>query len=205
MAILLTAFDTYDQWQENSSWLALSEYLREHGAMPDVITRRYPVNLTEMKNRLENDLARGIAGVIHLGQRPGANNIQLEAICLNVAGLTHAAGRDFGSLIEGGPVAFRSDCPLGAWAEHLRRQQVPAEVSYHAGTYLCNAIMYLSHHWLQSRHLSIPVAFVHLPLANTQSAALEMPERSMELSTMARGVGALIDLMRRSVATASTA
>ncbi len=203
MAILLTAFDTYDQWTENSSWLAMTEYLREHGGTNDIVTRRYPVDLHKMKERLEIDLARGVDGVIHFGQRPGGRQLELEAICLNVAGFTQGAGREFGSIIDDGPVAFRSNCPLGLWAEHLRRQNVPAEVSYHAGTYLCNAIMYLSHYWLRSRSIMTPVAFVHVPLTTEQAKQAAASSPGMSVETSAAGVRILADLMRRTVATTS--
>ena len=62
--ILLTAFDTYDRWTENSSWLALSDLTRWYDGELELVTRRYPVDLPRM-----NDMLRGSAGdfLVHLG------------------------------------------------------------------------------------------------------------------------------------------
>ena len=203
MSILVTAFDVYDRWDENSSWTALTEYLREYGVASDIRTRRYPVHLDQMRSRLEADLARGVDGVIHLGQSPGSTTLLLESIAVNVAGNTRLPGEEFGPLVEDGPVAFRSRCPLGLWCQQLRHHRVPAEVSYHAGTYLCNAIMYLTHWYLHRWSLPIPVVFVHLPLLPRQAVA-DGTAAGVELQTLVEGVRVLVDLMRRSVATTAT-
>ena len=99
MRILLTAFEPYDIWDQNSSWEALVAFLHHRGTIPGLTTRRYPVDLGLLQERLHKDLSTGYDAVLHLGQFPGASRIQLEAIALNVAGMTEAAGDFFGSLI----------------------------------------------------------------------------------------------------------
>ncbi len=83
--------------------------------------------------------------------------------------MTYAEGDDFGPLIESAPVAYRSEFPLGAWSIALREAGIPAAVSYHAGTYLCNAAMFLSHHWYEQRGIDARVGFIHLPLNEEQA------------------------------------
>ncbi len=196
MRILLTAFEPYDQWSSNSSWETIVELLRVRGTIPNVITRRYPVSLTRFQERLEVDLARGFDSIIHLGQAPGISQIHLEAIAINVAGVTEAEGADFGDLVVGGPVGYRSKFPLGAWASYLRQSGIPARVSYHAGTYLCNAALYLSHHWLETHGKAGRVAFIHLPLSDQQVRESGRSLASMPLETMVKAVGLLLDRMR---------
>lgn len=196
MRILLTAFEPYDQWSSNSSWETIVELLRVRGTIPNVITRRYPVSLTRFQERLEVDLARGFDSIIHLGQAPGISQIHLEAIAINVAGVTEAEGADFGDLVVGGPVGYRSRFPLGAWASYLRQSGIPARVSYHAGTYLCNAALYLSHHWLETHGKTGRVAFIHLPLSDQQVRESGRSLASMPLDTMVKAVGLLLDRMR---------
>ncbi|MFN5469276.1 MAG: pyroglutamyl-peptidase I [Pirellulaceae bacterium] len=196
MRILLTAFEPYDQWSSNSSWETIVELLRVRGTIPNVITRRYPVSLTRFQERLEVDLARGFDSIIHLGQAPGISQIHLEAIAINVAGVTEAEGADFGDLVVGGPVGYRSKFPLGIWASYLRQSGIPARVSYHAGTYLCNAALYLSHHWLETHGKTGRVAFIHLPLSDQQVRESGRSLASMPLDTMVKAVGLLLDRMR---------
>ena len=54
--ILLTAFEPYDVWSENASWLALVELTKEMPPGIDITTRRYPVDFTAVKERLAEDL-----------------------------------------------------------------------------------------------------------------------------------------------------
>lgn len=196
MRILVTAFEPYDHWTQNSSWDCLVELLRSRGATPGVTTRRYPVDLGLMRERLYQDLSRGIDAVLHLGQAPGIGQIHLEAIALNVAGITRSQGEEFGPLVYDGPVAYRTEFPVGMWATDLKQSGIPAAVSYHAGTYLCNAIMYLSHHWFEERGIDARVGFIHLPLSDDQVAASGRMHPSLSLATMSKAIGLILDRVR---------
>jgi pyroglutamyl-peptidase len=196
--ILLTAFEPYDQWDQNSSWEALCEYLKRFGSAPGLTTRRYPVDLQKLESRLTADLERGFDAVLHMGQAPGIHQIHLEAIAINVAGMTHSVGDDFGPLVEGGPMAFRSRFPLGPWVSKLRSEGIMASVSYHAGTYLCNAAMYLSHHWHWERGLNVPVGFLHLPLTQEQVLSSGRSLPSLGTSETATAIGVLLNQLRQS-------
>ncbi len=50
------------------------ELLRVRGSIPGVITRRYPVELHALRERLHADLVRGFDAVLHLGQAPESHN-----------------------------------------------------------------------------------------------------------------------------------
>lgn len=169
------------------------DLLQSRGAMPTVVTRRYPVELTRLKEKLFSDLERGFDFVLHLGQSPGQAQLQLEAVAINVAGMTEAEGDDFGPLIPGAPVGYRSEFPLGRWANLLRQNGVPASVSFHAGTYLCNAAMYLSHYWFDLHGLDGRVGFIHLPLTSNQVLSSGRPLPSLPVSQMSRAIGIVLD------------
>ncbi len=198
MRVLLTAFEPYDQWTTNSSWLTLVELLKELPSDGSLVTRRYPVDLPAMQEKLELDLQREFDVVLHLGQSPGASSIKLEAIALNAAGCIEDRGIELDEIIAGGPIAYRSNMPLSRWSELLRSHQIPSIVSYHAGTFLCNAVMYLSHHWLhlrskKKRKPQTLVGFVHLPLATEQVVANGHSLPSLPLSTLVRAVRLLVE------------
>jgi pyroglutamyl-peptidase len=166
--VLVTAFGPYDSWEQNSSWLALVELVRE---LPDglaVTTRRYPVDFEAVKRLLAQDLEVGFDVALHLGQAPGASRIHLEAVGLNVGGSSTQLPEDFQPLSPEGPLAYRSELPLARWAAMLRGAGIPAQVSYHAGTYLCNATLYWSHHLAAVRRLPMQSTFIHLPLDLSQ-------------------------------------
>jgi pyroglutamyl-peptidase len=166
--VLITAFEPYDRWAENASWLALVELTRDLPVAPKVVTRRYPVDFEAARTRLFDDLAANYDFALHLGQAPGISRIHLEAIGLNVAGHTGQTPDSYPPLVAGGPAAYRSALPLDAWSAQIRELGIPCQVSYHAGTYLCNALLYLTHHFAAEQHLQTKAAFMHLPLAPIQ-------------------------------------
>lgn len=196
MRILLTAFESYDDWDNNSSWLALVELLRDSSQDFELTTRRYPVNLPALEKKLNEDLEHSFDAVLHLGQAPGSSAIKLETVALNVAGCVDERGELLPEIIPSGPLAFRTRMPVGLWAGSLREAHIPAFVSYHAGTFLCNATMYLSHYWYHSRDLATPVGFVHLPLATEQVAQSLLAKPSLPKSTLATAIKLILNDLR---------
>jgi len=166
--VLLTAFEPYDRWQENSSWLALVELTRNLPEDPKVVTRRYPVDFEMARARLSDDLAADYDFALHLGQAPGISRVHLEAIGVNVGGRSSETPEEYQPLAPGGPVAYQSDLPLADWAVRIQNTGIPCQVSYHAGTYLCNALLYLTHKMVAERRLKTRATFIHLPLAPLQ-------------------------------------
>ena len=80
--VLLTAFEPYDRWKSNASWLALVQLTQHLPDEPQITTRLYPVDFAEMKERLAADLSANFDYALHVGQAPGSSRIQLEAIGL---------------------------------------------------------------------------------------------------------------------------
>jgi pyroglutamyl-peptidase len=137
---------------------------------------------------LADDLTAEYDYVLHLGQAPGSACVQLERVGLNVAGPVGRDGAEPPCLIEDGPVAYQSRLPLADWAAHLRSQGIPAVVSYHAGTYLCNAALYLTHHFTAQGGHKTQAAFIHLPLDVTQAAQEPAGAPSLPAAVSAQAV-----------------
>ena len=176
-SVLITAFEPYDRWQANSSWLCLLELTRELPTQPAITTRLYPVDFQATKERLAQDLKANYDYAIHLGQAPRSAAIRLEEIGLNVGGSCKEPIERLHPLATDGPTAYRTNQPLADWALKLRQAGIPAQVSYHAGTYLCNATLYWSHYLSARLGLRTRSAFIHVPLDISQTLA-EREERS---------------------------
>lgn len=187
-SVLITAFEPYDRWPQNSSWLALMELVRELPAEPAITTRRYPVDFEEVRARLARDLEADFDVALHLGQSPGAGRICLEAIGINVGGQRKELPEQFRPLASDGPVAYRSALPLADWAALLRQSGIPAQVSYHAGTYLCNATLYYSHYLAERLGLRTRAAFLHLPLDTSQTVASSENLAALPAATCAQAL-----------------
>ena len=191
-SVLITAFEPYDRWSENSSWLALVELTRDLPEEPKVVTRRYPVDFEQARSRLFEDLSANYDFALHLGQAPGISRIHLEAIGVNVGGHSSLLPDQFQPLVPGGPAAYRSSLPLAEWAGQIRQLGIPCQVSYHAGTYLCNALLYLTHHIAQQQGLKTRAAFIHLPLAPQQVLSERSDTPSLPSAICAEGVRLII-------------
>lgn len=190
--VLLTAFEPYEEWQENSSWLTLIELTRWFDAGTDLVTRRYPVDFQAVKHRLAIDMQQDFDLILHLGQAPGASLIRLEGIAVNM-------GSNHCPLVEDGPAAYQSKLPLTEWSQKLQGRGIPNQVSYHAGTYLCNATLYMSQYYAACEGLRTESTFIHLPVSPHQVASRPKPMPSMSVPLMAAGVALILEgfLQRR--------
>jgi pyroglutamyl-peptidase len=189
--ILVTAFGPYGRFSSNASWLALVELTRDLPTAWQVTTRRYPVEFDTVRQLLARDIGQRPDYALLLGQAPGASCIQLEAIGVNVAGRPEQRPEEYGPLEAGGPPAYRSQAPLAAWANGLREQGLPAIVSYHAGTYLCNAALYWAHYLAEHNRVPMRAAFIHLPLDVSQ--VVDPPLPTLPASASARAVRWIIE------------
>ncbi len=169
------------------------ELLKDRPNSLELVTRRYPVDLQALQARLSKDLSAHYDAVLHLGQSPGATCIKLEAVALNVAGCVDESGEELPPILEAAPLAYRSRMPLGKWAQLLREHKIPTMVSYHAGTFLCNATMYLTHHWYYSRRLDPPVGFMHLPLTTEQVVAGPRALPSLSAPILAKAIHLVLE------------
>lgn len=191
--ILITAFAPFGSWRENAGELCLNRLLPELSDDYEVTTRIYPVEFDTARPLLESDLLQNYNLAIHLGQAQNTSRIRLEAVGLNVGSVPGQPEGEMFGLVGNGPAAYQSALPLTQWAERLRSQGIPAYVSYHAGTYLCNATLYWAHHFLESNPgLSTPVCFIHVPLDISQVADLPGDYLSLPSQLAARGVARLI-------------
>lgn len=195
-SVLITAFDPYERWKENSSWLCLRELTRERPAEPAITTRRYPVDFRAARERLAQDLKANYDYALHLGQSPRSAMIRLEEIGLNLGDLGAAPAERLQPLVAGGPVAYRSELPLADWAAKLRTAGIPAQVSQHAGTYLCNAVLYWSHYYSQQFALRTRSAFLHLPLDISQTLAERDELPCLPAAISARAVRLILEELK---------
>ncbi|TWU41099.1 pyroglutamyl-peptidase I [Novipirellula artificiosorum] len=193
--VLLTAFEPYDRWPENSSWLALVELTRWYDGHAEIVTRRYPVELTGMSERLKKDLQDDYDLAIHLGQSPGSTLIKLESIGLNVRS-------DGTVLLDNSPAAYRSPLPLDRCQRSLVDAGIPCEVSHHAGTYLCNAALYLSQHYSRSFGMRTQSAFIHLPLSPAQVARDGERLASMSTPMVSAALAMIVEQLNQCVISA---
>ncbi|MDG2381964.1 MAG: pyroglutamyl-peptidase I [Pirellulaceae bacterium] len=193
--VLVTAFESYDSWKANSSWLTLVELTKNLPERPHLTTRRYPVDYEPMQQQLRKDLQLGFDYILHLGQSPGSCSIQLETIGLNQATQRSGTQNGCAPVTEDGPMAYRSQLPAEELCRLLNQAGIPSRVSTHAGTYLCNAALYYSHHIIATKQLKTQAIFLHLPLDVTQAAEHPNEIASMPASLCAQAIRLVLEYL----------
>ncbi|WNF35054.1 pyroglutamyl-peptidase I [Bacillaceae bacterium IKA-2] len=64
---------------------------------------------------------------------------------------------------EDGPAGYFSTLPIRRFVETLKENELPAEISNTAGTYLCNNVMYNLLHHIDLCGTKVRSGFVHIP------------------------------------------
>lgn len=106
-------------------------------------------------------------GILSLGLASNRQVISLEKVSLNLIDSSHPDNA--GRILLDTPIlaieqnAYFSTLPIGKIVKNLEHENFPCEISYSAGTYLCNMAMFLFLKKIQERLWQIPCGFVHLP------------------------------------------
>jgi pyroglutamyl-peptidase len=130
--------------------------------------------------------------VLHLGLASGRARISLEQVAVNV--MDYRVPDAHGDVLcgepclAGGPPAYFATLPTRAILAELTAEGIPAHLSYTAGTYLCNYVLYATLHAIAERAADTRAGFIHVPFLPSMVAAHGLEEPSMDLSLMIRAV-----------------
>ncbi len=157
--LVVGGFEPFGGRRRNRSWDAVV------GLPPGMSDGRVrlPVDFDRLAAAVDSIVALAPEGVLLVGEAP-IRVLRVEAMALNV---THATIPDNAGrlprdtlLVPDAPLALRARCSAGGLVDALTQAGIPAELSFHAGTYACNAALFLALHRLPER---TRVAFLHLP------------------------------------------
>ncbi|MHA1908258.1 MAG: pyroglutamyl-peptidase I family protein, partial [Candidatus Thorarchaeota archaeon] len=116
--------------------------------------------------------------------------ITLEQVGLNVQNIKRED--NYGNkptsykIDEGAPAAYFATIDTHPLVEAIKAEGIPADVSYSAGTYGCNWILFNLLHWIMNQEVSTDAMFVHVPPLPNQA----IEKDTMALATMPLGVTA---------------
>jgi pyroglutamyl-peptidase len=166
--ILLTGFEPYGGLPSNPAAQTIEALDGNVIAGFCIAGRPLPVSL----ERIEAALAAAIeeiqpAAIISLGLAPGEAVIRIERVGLNLADYALAdndGAKTTDWSLAAGAAARWSTLPIRRIEQALLAAGTPARLSETAGTYLCNACLYLALSFVEKRGLDIPCGFIHLPM-----------------------------------------
>ncbi len=196
MKVLVTGFDPFGGEPINPAFEALKSLPTSlKGAQ--IITLEVPTVAEKSIETVLHTIQQETPDVvIAVGQAGGRYGISLEkvAINLNCFRIPDNQGNqpNHTPVVEGGPNAYFSSLPIYTMEQHLKAKHIPAQVSYTAGTFVCNHLMYGILHYVEEQKLPIQAGFVHIPYMYEQLA--NKPNTpGMSLSTIVEGLTTLIE------------
>ena len=190
MIILVTGFDPFGKDTVNPSWEAVSR-------LPDEINgnRVIKMQLPTVIGRCVDLVAEAIERyhpdyVISVGQAAGRRGITVEKIAVNFNDFRIAdnGGNQIrNQLIEDdGPAGYYTALPAEKIVEKITAEGLQASLSYHAGTFVCNHLMYGVRHYCQKNGLAVKSGFIHVPCIREQITDDRVPY--MELKDIIRAL-----------------
>lgn len=192
--ILFTGFEPFGGDTVNPSWEAVS-------MLPDaingnvIVKYRLPVEYETAAGLLAEAIKKeGPDAVICVGQAGGRAAVTPEMVAINWkdASIPDNAGVCCGGepICEDGPAAYFATLPVKRMVSYMQEAGVPAAVSYTAGAYVCNNLMYHLLDYLEKEYPGVKGGFIHIPFACSQVSGRTQTTPSLPLELMAKGLEA---------------
>lgn len=194
--VLVTGFEPWADWPSNPSGEIAKALDGVAVAGHRVVSAILPVVHGEDITKVAPLLAkhRPVA-VVSLGLHGGASVLHVERVAVN---LKVVDGEDH-PVVTGGPDAYFATVPTRDMVSASLAVGIPARLTYSAGTFLCNHIMYSVLHHIAVNGLGMRAGFIHLPPTPDMVVQLDSSKASMALSDMHRGVVACLEAVVKSV------
>ena len=183
--LLITGFEPFGGENINPSWDAVRALPDEVGEY--VLTKlSIPVVYGEAAERVIEAADELLPdAIISVGQAGGRATITPELVAIN---LRYAKTPDNKgnepkdeAIINGGEAAHFSTIPARKIAEAIDLIGIPSQVSYSAGTYVCNDVLYTLLDKYKDK--SVKVGFIHVPYSTEQNK-----EPSMKIEDIVKGL-----------------
>ncbi len=188
--LLITGFEPFGGEEINPSWEAVSRLPSEINGY-SLTKLLIPVvfgSAAEKVIRAANETSPDV--ILCIGQAGGRDAITPELVGINIR---HGRIPDNDgyqpmdeSIIADGENAYFSTLPVRRMAEAINAAGVPSHVSYSAGAYVCNDVIYtlLSHF----NNTETRVGFIHIPYCTEQNKT-----PSMDINDIIKGVTVAIE------------
>ena len=192
--LLITGFDPFGGADRNPSREAVM-------ALPDVIGdyTLFKLEIPTVFGLAAETVLRAAAdlrpdAILCVGQAGGRANITPEVVAINLreASIPDNRGNQPRNtpVAENAPAAYFSTLPVRAMAEAVKAAGVPCALSYSAGVFVCNDLLYsLLHHYDGT---DVRVGFIHIPYLPEQ-AKEGVP--SLPINETVRGLTAAIQAL----------
>ena len=171
MKILVTGFEPFAEYAENSSWAVAELLASAHDLPVDLVIEKLPVSFTATPIAFHNAVQKHTPDfVIMLGQSAKSEVLRMERVALNLMDATKPDNDGYWPneevIDKDGPAAYISSVVNKKMLLSLKEQGLPVVISNSCGLYVCNRLYYEALKY-ESVNPSVKHIFIHLPLAST--------------------------------------
>ena len=197
MKILVTGFDPFGGDKINPAYEAV-KLIPDTVAGAEIIKEEIPTVFGKCGDVLEKLVEKYKPdAVLCVGQAGGRSVISVEKLAVNLAEAripdNEKQQPSDEAIVEGAPLAYFSKLPVKAIVKTVKEKGIPSSISYTAGTYVCNYIMYRLLHLIETKYPAMRGGFIHVPFVPSQ--VLDRPEGtpSMSAETISKGLECAIE------------
>jgi len=167
MKILLTGFEPFGGEAINPAYEILKS-LQSSINGHEIIKIQLPTSYIKSTKMLENIIEANRPDVVlSLGQAGGAFGLRVEKVGINLRDATspdndgHIANNE--AIYSDGDTAYFSTLPVNDMRSKIIESGVPASISYSAGAYVCNNVLYTLLYLGQKIYKNMRCGFIHVP------------------------------------------
>ena len=192
MKVLVTGFDPFGGESVNPAYEAV-KLLPDTIAGAEIIKLEIPTVFSKSGPAVEAGIIEHNQDiVINVGQAGGRSCVTPEMIGINLAE-ARIPDNDGEQPLEqplqaDGPAAYFTTLPIKAMVQNVRDHGLPCHVSYTAGTYVCNCVMYNVLHMAATKYPHIRADFIHVPFAAEQVVNKPNGTACMSLADIAKAL-----------------
>lgn len=192
MKVLITGFDPFGGEKVNPAYEAV-KLLPDTIAGAEIIKLEIPTVFSKSGPAVEAGIEEHKPDVvINVGQAGGRSCVTIEKVAINLADarIPDNAGEQpvDEKLQEDGETAYFATIPVKAIVQNIREHGIPCHVSYTAGTYVCNCVMYNVLYMAAKKYPNIRAGFIHVPFAAEQAVDKANGMAFMSLDMIAKSL-----------------
>ena len=196
MKILVTGFDPFGGEPINPAIESVKR-LPDNIAGAEIIKLEIPTVRKKSLEKIEKAINEHNPDIIlSIGQAGGRFDISIERVGINLDDF-RIPDNEGNQIIDepifpDGENSYFVKLPVKAMVQNVQKNNIPASVSYTAGTFVCNHVLYGVLYLLEKKYKGKKSGFIHIPFLPQQVVdKRNMP--SMELNTIVKGLTAAIE------------
>lgn len=197
MRVLLTAFDPFGKDKINPALEAL-KLVKEKDEEIEIVKLEVKTIFKEGARSIFKKIEEVNPDIVlSIGQAGGRSDISLEFVGINYLDARipdNAGNQPIGEKIfQDGENAYFSNLDVRRIVAYLNKNEIPAHVSYSAGTFVCNEILYSILYYRAKKNKSYRAGFMHVPFIPSQ--VLDKPNLpSMSIDMLVKAIEKTIEI-----------